>query len=257
MLRRLKYEVQKELPKVTYDKIYLDPSDKLISLTEQEHEEFNAQKTIGETSSIRHALGIIKAAAAIKHLNDVLEEKAKVVVFIWHKDVAQLIYGAFPEKAVLYTGAESLAQKDEALQRFQEDPSIRLFIGNLQSAGIGVDGLQYVCDTCIFIEMSYVPEEIRQAVSRLDRMGQKNPVQAQFLISENSVDEDVLDRLTEKAKNINIILNERRLGEKNEKTEFVATTCKVCGKATEIHKLKRAAKLTVCENCRKEMECVL
>lgn len=251
MLRRLKSEVQKQLPPVSYAKIYLDPSDKLISLTEQERKGFNAKEMIGEVSSIRRALGIIKATAAIKHITDILEEKEKIVVFIWHKDVAQMIFEAFSKQAVLYTGSESAKQKEDAVLKFQKDPATRLFIGQVLSAGIGLDGLQYAADICVFVEMSYVPGEVKQAVDRLSRMGQTKPVLAQFLIVENSVDEDVVNTLTEKSKNINVILGERR------DAEFVETRCQMCKKITEIQKLKRVAKLTVCEDCRKNMECLI
>lgn len=253
MLRRLKSEVQSELPKVSYEKIYLDPSDKLISLTEQERTEFNFKTVSGEISSLRRALGVIKAVAAVNHLKDLLEVKSKIVVFIWHKDVASMIYDSFDNQAVLYTGEQSAIQKEEAIAKFNADPRIKLFIGNIQSAGIGVDGLQFICDTCVFVEMSYVPNEIMQAIGRLDRMGQTKPVLAQFLVAENSMDENLINTLTEKAKNINIILDERRGANQ---TEFVETTCSMCRKVTEMKKLKRLAGMTVCENCRKNMECL-
>lgn len=260
MLRRLKSEVQKELPMVTYDKVYLDPSDKLLALTQQENRAVNARDQIGEIPSIRRALGILKSAAAIRHIKDLLEEKQKVVVFVWHEDVVKAIAAAFPEEVAIYTGKCSAREKDAALSSFRSEKSKKIFLANIQSGGIGVDGLQHVCDTAVFVEMSYVPEEIRQAIGRLDRMGQKNPVQIQFLIAENSVDEKVVNTLTEKAKNINIITgdNERRkTNEIDETTEFVATKCKVCGRPTEMKKLKRVAGLSVCDNCRKNMECLL
>lgn len=251
MLRRMKKEVQKELPEVTYEKIYLDPSDKLIRLTEDERKNFNAKKLLGEISSLRRALGVIKCQAAVHHIKDLLEEKDKLVIFVWHKDVAQTIAQAFPKEYVLYTGSESPAQKDTAIRKFRDDKGLKLFIGNLKSAGIGVDGLQYVCDTCIFVEMSYVPGEIRQAVDRLSRMGQENPVLAQFLIAENSVDEDVINSLTEKSRNINTIMQERR------DVAFVETRCGFCKKVTELKKLKRVLKLSVCSDCEKNLRCIL
>jgi len=248
MLRRLKTDVQKELPEVSFEKIYLDPTDKLIRLTEQEREGYKFNKTEG---SVRRLLGIIKATAAIKHLTDILEEKEKVVVFIYHKDVAAMLKESFKDRAVLYTGSESATEKDAAIKSFQQDPGVNLFIGQITAAGIGVDGLQYVCDICVFVEMDYIPGIIRQAVDRLSRMGQKKPVLAQFLIAENSVDETIIDTLTEKAKNINTILDERG------KTEFIETKCQLCRKVTEAKDLKRVAKLTVCENCKQKLECML
>lgn len=254
MIRRLKSEVMKDLPAVTYDKIYLDPSDKLIKLTQMERAEFNAGKVIGENASLRQALGVIKVQAAVKHLHSILEEKKKIVVFIWHKSVADALMEEFKGHAVKYTGGESATDKERAIRRFQTDPDVWLFIGNIQSAGFGVDGLQDICDTAVFVEMSYVPNEIKQAIDRLNRIGQKSPVQVQFLVAEKSVDEDVIDTLAGKAKNINIIMGERRV---DNGAEFVETKCRVCGKVKEMKDLKRVAKITVCKDCKKEMECML
>lgn len=251
MLRRLKAEVQKDLPQVTYDKVYLDPSDQLIALTEKENVHFDAKQTIGEISSIRRALGVIKAAAAIAHIKDLFEEKKKVVAFTFHHDVADLLAVAFKDVSVVYTGQQSATEKQNALDRFCTDGQTRLFIGQINAAGIGIDGLQKVCDTCVFVEMSYVPGEVQQAVDRLARMGQTKPVQAQFLIAENSMDEKVVNTLAEKAKNIRTILDEK--GGNN----FTQTKCALCKRETEISKTTRVLGRTVCPLCKKEMEFIL
>jgi SWI/SNF-related matrix-associated actin-dependent regulator 1 of chromatin subfamily A len=251
MIRRLKSEVVKDLPPVTYDKVYLDPSDKLMRLIEQERKEFSAKKLIGETSTTRQAIGVIKVQAAIKHIRELLETKPKIVVFVWHKAVVEALMEEFGTQAVKYTGSESTSQKEEAIARFQKDPGTKVFIGNIKSAGIGVDGLQHVCDTALFIEMSYVPNEIKQAIDRLNRIGQKSPVQVQFLIAEKSIDEDLIDSLTQKAKNINIIMDEQK------EVAFVDTKCRMCTTLTEIKNLKRVVGMSICPDCQKRMECVL
>ena len=249
MLRRLKEDVLTDLPAVTYEKIYLDPTDKLLKLTDKENK--SRTEVLGENASIRRTLGVLKATTAIMHIRNLLEQRSKIVVFIWHTDVAKAIADAFPGQAVLYTGKQSAKEKEEAKEKFIENPDTHLFIGQLISAGIGVDGLQYVSDVCVFVEMSYVPGEIRQAVDRLNRIGQTKPVLAQFLVAEDSLDEKLINTLIVKAKNINTIM-----GEKGE-TEFVETKCDVCKEATELKQLKRAHNLTVCKRCKKEMEGIL
>jgi len=257
MIRRLKSEVQKEMPPVTYDKIYLDPTDKLVKLTEQENQA-EIQQQIGEIPSLRRALGIVKTLSAINMVKDLLETVQKIVVFIWHEDVANAIGAAFPNEHVFCTGKESASQKETSVVRFQKDPRIKIFIANIQSAGFGLDGLQYVCDTGLFVELSHGPKEIEQAVSRLDRMGQKNPVEIKFLIAENSQDEKLVNTLIEKSKNINVITGDKERREKtNEITEFLGVRCQVCKRKFEMKKLKRVAGLSVCETCRKDMECLI
>lgn len=82
MLRRLKRDVLPELPSATYQKVYLDPSNKLMALTKKEKS--LQEEEIAGISSLRRALGLLKIEPAIDHLNDLLETKDKVVVFAWH-----------------------------------------------------------------------------------------------------------------------------------------------------------------------------
>lgn len=248
MLRRMKREVLKDLPQVTYEKVYLEPTDKLMTLTKREKEE--AENLIGEIASLRKALGVLKVQPAIAHLEDLLTVKNKVVVFAWHTDVIEGIKKHFGDKAVVYTGAESAKQKEEAIDAFVKRPEISLFVGQLKAAGVGIDGLQEVCDVCVFVEMSYVPGELLQAIDRLCRIGQDNPVLAQFLVAEDSMDEELVNGLTKKAGNIKTVLNDWS------DSKFALSKCAACGVEEEFGKLKAAAGMAVCPKCFKKMECL-
>lgn len=249
MIRRLKEEVLPDLPDITYEKVYLDPTDKLMALTRQEKAE--QDKQLSQISSIRRALGTIKLAAAIEHLEDLVLMKPKVICFTWHKDVAAGLKNHFKDKAVLYTGEESISEKERAKDAFIQNNGVQLFVGQLKAAGVGLDGLQAVCDTVVFVEMSYVPGEILQACDRIRRIGQDRRVLAQFLIAEDSMDEELVDSLTEKSKNIKTILEEK--GD----YAFISSECQVCRKPYEMKKLRRVAKLTVCKECENLMECLV
>ena len=76
--------------------------------------------------------------------------------------------------------------------QFQEDPRIRLCIGNSQSMGVGTDGLQTVCNHILVGEPSPVPGDNEQLVDRLDRGGQDRTVQAEFFVAPNSIMERIL-----------------------------------------------------------------
>lgn len=243
MLRRMKEDVLEQIPEITYEKIYLDPSNKLRELTEREHH-------IAETqvASLRHALGLLKVIPAITHLEELLTSKNKVVVFTWHKEVAHGLKEHFKERAVMYTGEENVNEKEKSKTRFVHDATVNVFIGQLEASGVGVDGLQEICDTCVFVEMHSVPGKIKQAVDRLRRIGQANPVLAQFLVAEDSIDEKTVNALAEKGHNIKKILNEKG-GPK-----FVHCTCAVCKSQKEIAELKRVDGLSVCKVCEKLLE---
>jgi SWI/SNF-related matrix-associated actin-dependent regulator 1 of chromatin subfamily A len=242
MLRRTKEEVLPELPPAIYEKIYLDGTKELMKQTD-------AEIVSPRSASIKKAIGLLKVKPAIKHIEYLLETKNKVVVFTWHKAVAAELNAHFGERSVLYTGDESTKQKDANKEHFIKDESCQVFIGQLNAAGIGLDGLQKVCDTAVFIEMTGVPGKIKQAVDRLRRIGQDDTVLAQFLIVEDSIDEEVVNKLIEKSKNINKIMQEEG------KEVFVKSSCKMCGKDKELHELKRAAGLSVCMDCGRKLNC--
>ena len=132
--------------------------------------------------------------------------------------------------------------------QFQELKEVKIFIGQIEAAGIGIDGLQQVCDTCLFVELHCVPGKIKQAVDRLNRIGQQNSVLAQFLVVENSIDEQVVDQLCNKSKNIKTILQEK--GDMN----FIEFRCAICKDTKEMKELKHLAGLSVCKNCQNVLE---
>jgi SNF2 family DNA or RNA helicase len=190
-------------------------------------------------------------APAIQHLNELLEVKEKVVVFAWHTDVIQGLKDHFGDKAVVYTGAETPKEKEEAVNAFIGRKEVELFIGQLRAAGVGLDGLQKVSEVCVFVELSYVPGEVVQAVDRLCRIGQTNPVLAQFLVCEDSMDEELVDGLTKKSANIKTVMAE------TSDSKFALSKCAACGEQVEFSKLKAAAGMAVCKSCAKKMECLL
>jgi len=240
MLRRLKKDVAPELPKVTIQKVYLESSEKLHSILRKE-----LQASVEESKSLHRALGIVKSAAAEKLIEDDLEGGVeKIVVYTYHKDVAKALKDKFGAKAVLYTGEETITEKEEAKRLFVEDARVRIFIGQITAAGTGLDGLQAVCSTAVFVELVYAPERIRQAIGRLDRFGQTQPVTVKVLIAEDSEDEKFLDTLALKAGHIAQVYDE--VGD----VRFLGACCAVCNEKKELKDLRRVAGLSVCKDAR-------
>jgi len=128
---------------------------------------------LGDLARLRRATGMAKVPAMIKYIADLLETIDKVVVFTWHRDVATLLFNYFGGS--IYQGGMTDNQKNQAISNFINGDE-KVFIGNIQAAGTGIDGLQKVCSNVVFAEMSWVPGEMNQAMDRIHRMGQTNPV---------------------------------------------------------------------------------
>jgi SWI/SNF-related matrix-associated actin-dependent regulator 1 of chromatin subfamily A len=97
-----------------------------------------------------------------------------------------------------------MTDKNKAVESFQNDPICKVFIGQIQSAGVGIT--LTAADTVVFVESSWVPGEVEQAVDRCHRIGQKNNVLAQFLTVSGSIDEIMLQAIVKKKTVINRIM---------------------------------------------------
>ena len=152
-------------------------------------------------AAIRREMGLEMAEAAKEVIEDMIESDGKIVVFCWHLDVVAKLAGLFAHhKPQIVTGQHSASQREAAVRAFVEDPECRLFIGNIQAAGTGLDGLQRAASSLVILEPSWVPAENEQAIDRLHRVGQANPVLARFLVAEGSISARIIRRAVEKAR---------------------------------------------------------
>jgi len=134
----------------------------------------------------------------------------KVVVFGHHIEVLNIIQARLQEYGVVrIDGSTSPARRQAIIDQFCNDPSKRVCLGNLISMGTGTDGLQHVASHAIFAEPDWTPGVNIQGVDRLDRHGQTEAVQADFLVAPGSFSEKILRRSLEKAATIEKALDKR------------------------------------------------
>ena len=91
--------------------------------------------------------------------------------------------------------------KDRAseVDKFQNDPKVKVFVGQLQTTGMGLT--LTAADTAVFYSLSYNYADYEQAKARIHRIGQKNNCTYIHLIAKKTIDEKVLSALKSK-KNI-------------------------------------------------------
>lgn len=201
MLRRTRSDVGRELPgiqKVPYvvdtDSAALDKVSGAcaelarIILADAGVERGVKMRASEELSNtLRQATGIAKAPFVAEFVRLLIESGEKVVLYAWHHAVYDILKERLGDLApALYTGSESLAQKEESKRRFI-DGETPIFIISLRS-GAGLDGLQKVCRTVVFGELDWSPGVHEQNEGRVNRDGQKDPVIAYYLIAEEGSD---------------------------------------------------------------------
>lgn len=166
---------------------------------------------LGHIAQARRLMGIALAPQIADYAMDFLDgSEEKLVIFGWHIEVLDIFeqelsrYGT-----VRIDGRKSPNARQKAVDDFINQPNVRVFIGNIQAAGTGLDGLQEVCSRCYLAEPDWVPAQNEQAVSRLDRIGQENEVTAEIFVAPGSLSEKILVRALEKMNVIHRVLDEK------------------------------------------------
>jgi SNF2 family DNA or RNA helicase len=158
-----------------------------------------------ELSRLRHETARSKLPQAISCIKDMLEETDKLVVFAHHHDIIDELYNKFPAISVRLTGRNNLTDRQDAVDRFQCDPSCRLFIGNIKAAGVGLT--LTAASTVLFTELDWTPANMDQAESRLHRIGQKDCVNVYYMVIEDSLDAFIAKKLVTKEKIIDMAID--------------------------------------------------
>lgn len=230
MLRRKKTEVLHDLPEKNryQQRIHVDMEyyqtelDKLFnrieeakSAIESAKEDEKKQKIMelakSYTSSIqqeRQIAGIAKAPYVIEYLRDMMELEEKIVVFVHHIAVHEMLMrGMHGWDPLQIIGGQKDSFRQDQIDLFQNDPDRKLIIcGNRAgNMGINLTSGNYV----VFGELDWSPSVHKQAEDRLHRIGQKSTVFAHYLIGENTMDESIANKLTDKALEIDAVLGDK------------------------------------------------
>jgi SNF2-related domain/Helicase conserved C-terminal domain len=164
-----------------------------------------AVETLGEAMSaplaqlarLRAQLAERKVPFVRAHLTDLLEDNDdKVVCFAHHLTLIHQLAEAFGDDAVVIEGDTKAADRIAAVDRFQHDPTCRLFLGSLTAAGIGIT--LTASSHVVFAELDWVPGTVIQAEDRCHRIGQKDNVLVEHLLFADSLDAKMARDLIEK-----------------------------------------------------------
>jgi SNF2 family DNA or RNA helicase len=213
MARHAKREVMDQLKMPKYEVIQVEETgavraalqaESLLGLDIDTIQTTNDYQVLGHIAQVRREMGVAIAPQAADYVKLCLDGgEDKIVVFGWHIEVLDKLQEMLAAYGVLrIDGSTSPKKRQHYVDVFQKDPAMRVMLGNIQSMGTGVDGLQEVAAHCVLVEPTWTPGENQQAVDRLDRGGQKGHVQADFLVAPGSILEKILVSALEKAATI-------------------------------------------------------
>ncbi len=183
----------------------------LLGLDIQEIQTTKDFEILGHIAAVRRQMGIALAPQIAEYAKDFLDgSDEKLCIFAWHLEVLDIFEQELSRfGTVRIDGRKSPNARQKAVDDFRQDAHTRVFIGNIQSAGTGLDGLQEVCSRCYLAEPDWVPAQNEQAVSRLDRIGQRDIVSAEIFVAPGSISEKILVKALEKMNVIHRVMDQR------------------------------------------------
>lgn len=144
-------------------------------------------------ATVRRLVGKAKATPYAKMLKDELDFGAgKRVVFCAHTEPLLYVRNYLTKhghECVMAYGESTERERVQAVERFMTDPQVKVFIGNIKVAGVGLT-LTESCEIDL-LESSWTPADNAQAIKRVHRYGQTQTVHARFITLANSLDEIV------------------------------------------------------------------
>ena len=152
---------------------------------------------MGRITQVRRAIAFVKCRHTIKFVENALEQGEKVIIFTSFLNTMQRFQRHFKDRAVYVSGEVPVHERQNRVDRFQNDDDIKLFIANMHIAGVGIN--LTAARQIVFNDLDWVPANHWQAEDRAYRIGQTGTVNVTYMIATGTVDSFVKTVLETKA----------------------------------------------------------
>jgi SNF2 family DNA or RNA helicase len=240
ILRRTKAEVEKDLPPKVESVVHVEMTPSQAQLYAQVLEEvrprvFEAVNKKGiRGASISILAALLRLRQICNHpnsieslkelpgfdsgkfnlLKDILEEaleaNRKILLFSQFKEMLAIIRRWLQERGTPHLYLDGATKDRQSLiDRFNSDESQRIFLISLKAGGTGLN--LTAADTVVIYDPWWNPAVESQAVDRAHRIGQSKTVSVYRLVTENSVEQKIMDLKEKKSKIVDALINENGL----------------------------------------------
>jgi len=144
-------------------------------------------------------IGQAKAHLAADYAVQLQRSVGKVVFFAKHIDVmdaAEAHFKASGLKSVSVRGEQTSTARQAAIDAFNSDPDVGIAVCSLTAAGVGLN--MQAASNVVLAELSWTAAEQTQAIDRVHRIGQGEPVTAWRIIAAHTIDTKIAELIDSK-----------------------------------------------------------
>lgn len=223
LLRRTRASVLQELPPRTTEVVRIAPTGEQKDINDEQLRtvaQIAAKRYITEMDMMRMQKALLMARMAadssflvhkeapgfsskLERLDELLEglsgeEDRKIVLFSEWTTMLDLIEPLLTKHAMNFVRLEGKVpqrKRQQLVSEFRDDPKCRVFLAtNAGSTGLNLQA----ANTVINVDLPWNPAVLEQRIARAHRMGQKRPVQVYVLVTEGTIEENLLETLSAK-----------------------------------------------------------
>lgn len=214
VLRRLKTDVL-DLPDKIITPVYLRLKSKLYEglmgdyydwYDNKKEESSSLTVQFSKLMKVRQVISEEKIKETIELAENIISQDKKVIIFTNFTETLNKIHEHFGKLSVYLDGSCSKPKRQHAVDQFQDNEKIKVFVGNLKAAGVGITLTS--AEAVIINDLSFVPGDLSQAEDRAYRYGQKNSVSVYYPIFENTIEGIIYDMVNNKKKNIETVMGD-------------------------------------------------
>ncbi len=138
-------------------------------------------------------------------MNEAIDSGEKIVVFSQYLDMLSLIEQWLTSRRISFSSLRgSTRNRADVIEKFQDDPDCRVFVGSLLAGGLGIDLTS--ASVVIHYDRWWNAAREDQATDRVHRIGQKKSVQVFKLITRGTLEEKIDTIIRRKSSLMNSIV---------------------------------------------------
>ncbi len=165
-----------------------------------QRDDTSSAKSEDNVFSMMRRIGQAKAGLAADYAAQLARNVGKVVFFAKHVDVMDVAEETFARRGIQYSsirGDQTTRVRQRNIDAFVTDPDVAIVVCSLTAAGVGLN-LQ-VASNVVLSELSWTYAEQTQAIDRIHRIGQEQPVTAWRIIAAQTIDTKIAELIDSKA----------------------------------------------------------
>lgn len=215
LVLRRKKEDHLDLPPKIISPYYVEVDDRkryesvfeeYLEWAKSEGKNLGAGRHMVELVVLRKFLAMEMVQHTIELAERAIEEGHKVIIFTCFTDSLLELKRRLGDVAVCHHGPMNEKEKQKSIDEFQNNDKIKVFIGNIISAGSAIT--LTAASEVIMNDLDFVPANHSQAEDRCYRIGQEKTVNVYYPLFENTVQTMIFDTLQRKRGIINTVMGE-------------------------------------------------